>query len=475
MASTLEEKSDAVVAANPTRKPLMAVLGRFIGVFSAFLVNAVIARLLPEGVFSDFQLLLSLLTPASWIAVLGLNASAVRLLGEESARHGDAAGVSLARHMLRVAALSAILAMPLWWIVLYVGTRYLGFPVPGDATLLAVFVTTVALIGFQQVLADCFFGHHDLGTAPFFTGGLMAGPISTLLFLIFFLGLAWTTNNTAETSQYVWQLAGVALPFRKPSLLEAMLALFAALAISLPLAMLTLRRLHMRLSPNVVPEQSALPLERIAKVGFGMLGMSITAYILTVLVDVWIAGKLFRDPAGQALVSLDWYIAARRLTFMAFITLQLAGSLVAPSAARFYYSEQTAELQQAMRKYAWYGGVPSLIAVLIMLTVPHWLLTSYMGVRFGGAATAVRILAFAPLFAAWAGHGGYALAATGHEKYSLVVNIVASIFVVVAGFPAAQHWQLEGLALVSVIGFVLKHGAEWLLARRLLGIWCHIY
>ena len=148
------QHDEEIVVPHAARKPLMAVVGRFLGVLSAFLVNAVIARLLPEGVFSDFQLLLSLLTPASWIAVWGLNSSAVRLIGEETAKQGTSAAVSLAKQMLRQAATTAIISMPLWWLLLYIGTHYLGFPLPGDALLLVVFVATVAMIGFQQVIAD---------------------------------------------------------------------------------------------------------------------------------------------------------------------------------------------------------------------------------------------------------------------------------------------------------------------------------
>ena len=212
----------------------------------------------------------------------------------------------------------------------------------------------------------------------------------------------------------------------------------------------------------------------VAQLGGSILGMSLAAYFLTVLVDVWIAGKLFRDAAGHSLPELDWYFAARRLTFMAFITTQLAGSLVSPGSARCYFAEQTTELQNLLRKYAWYGGLPALTAVVLFFTMPQWLLTTYLGKRFGGAAEIVQILAFAPLFAAWAGHGGYALAVTGHQNYCLVVNLLAGCFVLLAGFPAAHHWQLHGLAVVSVIGFILKHGAEWLLTRRLLGVWCHM-
>ena len=476
MESELEAAAgDLPVAFASARKPLLAVVGRGLGVMSAFLVNAVIARLMPAGAFSDFQLLLTLLTPVSWIAVLGLNSSAVRLIGEETAREGTASAIELTRQMLRIAATSALLSMPLWWILLWVGTHYLGFPLPGDALLLAVFVVTVALIGFQQVVADCFFGHHEVAVAPLFTGGLMAGPVSTLLFLGLFVGWAYVSRGDQAEASYTAQGLGVALHLRYPTLLQAISVLLMALCISLPIASVVLRRMFQALAPAPVPARRAVDFARISKVGFAMLGLSISAYFLTVLVDVWIAGKMFRDAAGVASVELDWYIAARRLTFMAFITLQLAGSLAAPGAALLYFSGKQAELQTLLRRYAWYGGLPALIAVTILLAVPHFMLTSYLGPRFGEAASVVRILAIAPLFAAWAGPGGYALAVTGHQNYSIVVSLLAGLFVVVAGFPAAVHWELHGLAVVSVIAFIVKHGAEWILARRLLGVWCHMY
>ena len=105
--------------------------------------------------------------------------------------------------MIASAIALVVLMVPV--ILLFVGTHFLAFPLPRDANLLAAFALTVALIGFQQVLADCFLGHHEVGTAPLFTGGLMAGPISTLLFLGCFVGVAYSTRFTAGP-QYIKQL-----------------------------------------------------------------------------------------------------------------------------------------------------------------------------------------------------------------------------------------------------------------------------
>jgi O-antigen/teichoic acid export membrane protein len=467
-----ELASEPALTAIGMRNNLFAVVGRVLGVLSAFLVTATLAKLLPEGSFSDFQMLLTLLTPASWIAVCGFNSASVRLISEAEAVHGTAAAIAMTKSILMYSAISTLITMPVLFSALFLSMHYFHFPLTGEVQLLYLFVVAVAFIGLQQVIADCYYGHRAMGIAPLFTGGLMAGPVSTFLFLLLFVSWAAysVTGNDANVYEFSWW-GGTTL-LHHSSVLEAMWVLVLALAISLPIAGVQLVRLVFReqLNTNIATAN----FRRLVSVSISLLGVALAAYLLTVLVDVLIAGSIFRNDAGQSLPELDLYFAARRLTFMAFIAIQLAGTLVAPHATRLFYKKQTAELSLILRRYAWYGGLLTIAGLLVLLLFPRELLSNFLHPRFADAASTVQILCIAPLFAAWAGHGGYALANTGHQKYCIYVNLLAALFVVIAGVPAAYQWQMHGLAVVSVLGFIIKHGAEWWLTYKLLGVWCHM-
>ena len=119
-------------------------------------------------------------------------------------------------------------------------------------------------------------------------------------------------------------------------------------------------------------------------------------------------------------------------------------------------------MQGLLKKYALYGAIPSFLIAGVLLLFPGQLLGVYLGDKFMAAGSTSQILAVAPLFAAWSGLGGYALAVTGFQRYCIAVNIIVGLFVLVAGYPAAHYAQAHGLAWVCVAGFTLKHAAEWL-------------
>jgi O-antigen/teichoic acid export membrane protein len=459
------------VASHSRAKPVLAIAGRALGVLSAFLVTGVLARLLPDGSFGDFNMLLTILTPVSWWAVLGLNSSAVRLISEESSLHGPAGARNITRIMLKIAGLAAGCAIPLCWCCMWLGVRYLGFPLPADPWLLLLFSLAVALFGIQLVVADCFYGHHEVGYAPLFTGGLMAGPITTLLFLALFVGIAWSEGRAGGEGLYEKQFAGVTVFLHKASVFKTLSILVGSLCVSLPIASWLLYR-TMKHLPKVPEKQSKrFNVAQLTRVSLSLLGLSIAAYFLTVFVDVAIAGKVF----GQGTIDFDMYSAARRLMFMAFITPQLAGSLVSPGVAKSYFhGGNKQELQALLKKYALLGALPAFLIAVVLLLFPGQLLGTYLGDKFAAAASTSRILAIAPLFAAWSGLGGYALAVTGFQRYCIAVNVIAGLFVLFAGYPAALYAQSHGLAWVCVAGFTLKHAAEWIITRKLLGVWTHV-
>jgi O-antigen/teichoic acid export membrane protein len=456
------------------RRTLGAIVGRGAGLVSTFLLNYVIARLLLPADFGDFQLLLTLLLPMSWIATAGLYAAAVRVLGEVQAQQGTAAAVGTARQLLRVAAVSTLAMTPVLGSLLVIGAR-VGFPVPNDLGVLGAFTVAIGLIALQQVVAEVFNGLHEVRITAFFTGGMMAGPITTLLFLVALV--AWSAGTWETDSQqaaYTVSFVGTSLPLRHPSLMETTTLLAVSLGVTLPISGLWLRRTLSRLTADAMDTTwPTLPLAPLMRLGLSLLGLQLTVYLAT-LADVWIAGKYFKDLGGSGVLEFDWYIAARRITMLGLVPLQLAGTLVSPAAATLYFAGKREELQHRLRRYALYGALPSLAGCAALLIAPRWFISLYLGPRFVESASVVQILAVGIAIAALSGQGGYALAVTGHQRLAFVVNAASGAVVVLGGYPAVQWGGIEGLAMVSLIAVLIKYLGEWWLARRLLGVWTHI-
>jgi len=422
------------------------VVGRCLGIGITVMVNIALARWLTPQDFGNFLLLSSVLGLASLVAMLGLNIAVVRFVSESLGK-GDlaraqqtmwlimsVAGVSIAS----VAGLAAVTFA-------YWGRTLLGLPdLPG---IVPMAVTGLVLLAVLQLIAEACRSLHELRLASLFSGGQTGGLLSSVLFLM---------------------LLAAAIVLGKPSLFAAVILSLVAMAISLPIAIFGLSTAARSHLVEVAPLQpvKALTLRQLLAFSIPMLLIQLLTFT-TSQADLWIAGICC--PHDE----LALYGAARRLMVLVTMPLQMLNLTVISSIAELYGQDRLRELERVLRGAASVAAWPSIGAILLLVFAGGPILETLFGAYFRQAAAPLAILGIGQFFFVCAGSSGCALEMTGHQMNSLVVNLISAITLATVGTWAAMHFGLVGLATASASTITVHSITQWLLAKRLVGVWTH--
>lgn len=425
--------------------------GRVLGIGVNVLTSALLARVLAPADFGEFLVLMNMLAFAASLAMLGLGSAVVRFVAERLGR-GDPQRARCAAILIwRVAAVSMSVVGGGTFLALWLGgARWLQLETSVGFCFLAA-VAALLLAG-QQLGAESLRGYHELRFTSFLSGGQSGGPLAGGLFLAtLFIAANWLT----------------------PSLPLAVGCLVAGLAVSVPitLALLvgTARRkvaAHSEMS-ETAPNMPPMSLGKLLSVALPMLALQLLAFA-TLWADLWIAGAwCSRD-------ELAWYAAARRLMVLVGLPLQIVMLTVLSSIADLYARGQKQKLQQMLRGAAGLAALPAGAAAVAMIVAPGTILGLYYGPFYRQAALPLAMLGCGQLVVLCCGLGGYSLLMTGRHYAALFVNLATAVFVLAASPLAAWKFGIHGLAAVAATAAVLQAGTEWILARRLLGIWTHV-
>ncbi|MEX0677387.1 MAG: oligosaccharide flippase family protein [Pirellulales bacterium] len=422
------------------------VLGRVLGVGVTTLVNVAFARWLSPEDFGSFVLLSSVLAMASLLAMLGLNAALVRFVAESvGQRDLDRARRSV-RLVMAVAAVSITSVTCLAAVGLsYFGTTILGLPnVPG---IVPMAVTSVVLLALLQLIAEGCRGLHEMRLASLFSGGQTGGLLSNVLFLLLIAG---------------------AVAAGKPSLSTAVALNVAAMSISLPVAIFGFAwAARTRLGPPA-PKRSAgsLAVAHLLRFSVSMLTIQLLVFATTQS-DLWIAG--IWCPRNE----LALYGAARRLTLLVALPLQMLNLTVISSIAELHGQHRHRDLEQMLRRAALLAALPSVVASVVLIVWGGPVLELLFGSFFRQAALPLGILGVGQLFLVAAGSCGCLLEMTGNQTGSLLVNLATALALAVVGTWAARQFGILGLAVASTSIIAAQSITLWLLAKRIVGVWTH--
>ncbi len=427
--------------------------GRALGIGVNVITSALLARLLAPADFGKFLVLFNLLAFAASMAMLGLGTAVVRFVPENLGA-GDIGRAQRATALIWQVAVVSMLAVGLGtFLALWLGgARQLQLDTSTGFCLLAA-IATVLLAG-QQLAGESLRGYHELRFTSFLSGGQAGSPLAGALFL----ALVFVVAN-----------------WRSPNLHWAVACLVAGLCVSVPLTLAllvgTVRRGAAGAVSKPIENSEArvappLSLSRLLSVSLPMLALQLLAFA-TVWADLWIASAFCsRD-------ELAWYAAARRLIVVVWLPLQVVTLTVLSSIAGLYASGRKDELQQMLRGAAGLAALPAGLAAIAMIAAPEAILGLYYGPFYRQAALPLAILACGQLVVLACGLGGYTLLMTGRHYAALFVNLATAVFVLTAAPFAAWKFGIVGLSVVSATAAILQAGCEWLLARRLLGIWTH--
>jgi len=432
-----------------SRAALWVMLGRFLGIGSTLLATILVPRLLATREFGELTALLSVITFAAIMAQLGLGHTCVRFLAESLAVHDNARlwrTLRLALGLLAAASLAtcgvAALLLGLF------GESFLHLTHLAWLTPLAAVL--ILLMAWQQFSAESLRGLHELRWASLLSGGTFGGPLPVLLSLGLLACVAAKLQPTI-TWALVCQIAGSGASF----LVSAICLWWTVRSASTDAG----------LSP-VARHLPPLTRESLLRVTLPMAAFHFFIMVMQTA-DVWIGARYL------SLEEVAVYGVARRYFVLLQVPLQLAVSTVLASIPDLSTRGQWPELEKLLRRAATLTGLATLAASIVCLLAGGWLMGMLSGEYYQKAATALSILSLGQIAVSLAGCGGMTLAMTGRQTSAMWICCASSAVLCIAGPLAAERWGLSGIAAAAAGALALQAGAEWLVCRRLTGIWTH--
>lgn len=443
--------SPLIQSAVPKRSRLWSgaiwvVAGRSLGIVVTTLVNMALARWLLPDDFGSFLLVSSVLALASLSAMLGLNTAIVRFVAESLGK-GD---VNRARQSIRLTIGVAVVSISSVACVAALALGYFDKMIFGAARLpgiVPLMVLWLVLLAVLQLLAEGCRGLQEMRLASLFSGGQTGGLLSNLLFLL---------------------LIVPAILLGKPSLYTAIALNLVAMGVCLPLAIYGfVRAARARLATPILEHSSSnLSVRELLAFSTPMLMIQLLAFAAT-QADLLIAGICC--PHDQ----LALYGAARRLTLLVALPVQMLNLTVIASIAESHAKRRPRELERVLRSAASLTALPSMLAIVVLILWGGPILSLAFGSYFRQAALPLGILSVGQLFLVFAGSSGCTLEMTGNQMTSLFVNLVGAIALVVIGTLAARAFGIVGLAIASSSVITVQSLVLWLLAKRIVGVWTH--
>ena len=413
-----------------------ALGAKVIGVGSALLVNALLARMLSPEDMGAYFLTVSIVMFAGILASFGLRQTVVRLVAESMAKGLPGRARESLRVVFKIAGLGAIVVGGGYYVTAGEWLALEIFKIPAVSTALGFTALWVAVLAFQTPVAETFRGLHDIRVAVFLDGILASAILATFVFLL--------------------SISGGSVDYR-----AAVQISMGAAAVSLLFGLILLwgRRKVFRgpgtVRPGEVVSISApLFVTNVANYGINQFSLWIVAANL---------------PAADVAI----YGAAWRLVNLLALPIMLMNMTVNPVIAELSASDNKRSLQAALRGTATLAAVPAFMVLAAYMMFGHELLTLVFGQLYGGGALVLLILSMGMVVNVWTGSCGQVLALTGHQRALMLITVATGLFSVLLAVVSVRFWGLTGVAIAVATGRVLQNLSAWILVRKLTGLWTH--
>lgn len=423
--------------------------GRLVGMAAAVLANVVLARILTPREFGDFVVICSIASFASLVAMFGLNSAVVRFVGERLASADLAGARRVLRLCLRMAtcltscvALVVLVGMSKW------GSTTLNLEHPAQIAILTA--CSLTLLAFYNLFAAALRGLGEMRFSSLLGGQQGGGPLGNLLFLVAVLGSA---------------------AYARLSLGMALSAYVASFGVALMVAGLWLSRTVVATFARAGRTRGTQPAVSLT-VGY-LVTTCFPALLVQVLTmvarqgDLWVAGTWCSSE------ELALYAGASRAIQLVSIPLGLINLSVMSFIPQLRTQGRLTDLEHVLRITAGWAAIPSFLALAAYVFAPAPILELFLGSYYRDAAKLLAIMSFGQFALVWVGSSELTLVLSGRERAAAVVNAVAAGAIVGGGALVARFYGAVGLAGVSAGVIAMQSVAQWLLARRLCGVWTH--
>ena len=429
-------------------------MARVLAFVAVFGFNALLARALAPSDFGLFLLMFSLAGLASLFGCAGLN----RALVKRIAQLDQNSQPQEVRQLVNIGLATGLIGGGLIGLIGGAATYWL-LPTATETSAAAPWMMGALLAGIiwlrtiHLVVAETARGFHEKTWSNLF-GSPAGGPLPHLLFLIL-LVIAWQ-----------W--------FELSSLSTALTLYLVSFAVTLPPLVIRVYLLRIKGSEK---SQAKLRNSQLTQNNTNSDSLMLLALPLMLTqtfgltmsqADVWLAGAL-AVPASLAI-----YCAAQRMLAFLTIPLQIAGTGIVSFVPELVAKKQNKRLQELVGLAATLAGVPGILIGIGFLLFPEVVLTFAFGEYYAQGANLLRVLAIGQIICIFTGPCEIVLMMAGQQNKTLLVNTIAAIAIFTLGPLGIIYFGMWGLAVAIATITSCQNIANWIIAKRLLGIRTHV-
>lgn len=430
-----------------------ASLGRGFNLVFAFLNTFVLARVLAPEDFGRFALARTALMLFGIVATFGLEMSSLKLLGPYLADSNSTRQVRLLSRIFRAGILTTLVTAV---IASTSCVQYGEVLTGGDSRTISMaiaFAAATIFTGFLNIASDSVRGVGAIGTANIL-GNVLGSPVlhgGTFLIVCF-----------------------IAL-FREPSWEDATWAYaLSALVGAAVGGVLLLRVLHRKgAATSELAEKPGGTIPNSSRILLGawpFAAASVLSFIST-RCDLFLTSD-FKNPQDMPL-----YVGAQRAIILMVIPMSVLSVAVRGVIVPMYYSNMKSELERTVRVGASLVAVPCLLAALLTVIAPGFVLRIVLGDGYTGAETMLQILIIGQSIFVITGCCETLLNLTGHHRVVMWITAANVVLLLGLGPWVAEKYGPTGLALHFALLQSARNLAAWAIAWRLTGIntWCTLH
>ncbi|MCA9185588.1 MAG: hypothetical protein KDA99_08215, partial [Planctomycetales bacterium] len=312
---------------------------------------------------------------------------------------------------------------------------------------------SIPLRAVLRIVAEGLRGFHDLKTASAFAtqnAGQAAGPVIDLMFLIVLFAMRGATDL---------------------SLTVVLWANVAAIAVCLPLPLWALRMRVAALPGDAIglpsPSLGPLPTRRFIIYDSLAVLISQVCSFAAWYADNFIA-KFVLSPDDFGL-----YTSARYLITTVILPLSLMNMSVISLIPEMMTRGEKSQLEKVLRTSSFVASLPSIIAIILMCFFANLVMSVAFSSSYAAGGPVLAIMALGRLVNAVTATASFVLMMTGNEKIQIILCILATLAMCVAGPIAAWAGGLIAYAVSIAVVFSLFCASLELAVRRSTGIWTH--
>lgn len=413
-----------------------AILGKAVMAATGLAINAMIARIVSPEEVGAYFLIVSAVTLATSIALLGQQVVVVRLIAEAMALGLPGKARATVNVVLRLAAMSTVAVC----LIVGTGGELIAKHVLDSNTMAGgmwLAAGWVAVLVNMNLLAESFRGFHDYGFATLFGGVVSNIIIAALLFSVLF----WYHESDLRTVLTVSIVAsGVSV-------------LFAGYIMRKKLAGLG--------------ETINVKARDVLGIALPLMLTGLTIFVLT-QADLWVIG-IFGTQEQVATFG-----AAVRLGQLIYIPLLINNTVLPPFISEMYSQGKVKELEKVIRAMSTIAAIPAVVVLVAFIFSADSILALVYGNYYRAAGVPLVLISIGQLINVLSGSGMITLMMTGHQRSAMNISIVFGLFIIIGALLVIGPYGVAGVAAVtsSVVAALACFTLFW--TRYRTGMWTHV-